>query len=66
MPGLSYYLTPESIDDVVRHAETIVIGTDHASFKDVISMRRDDQTIVDLIGLVPYDEQPERYRGICW
>ncbi|HSF87010.1 MAG TPA: nucleotide sugar dehydrogenase [Acidimicrobiia bacterium] len=65
IPHISQLLV-ESIDDVVRHAETIVIGTDHASFKDVISMRRDDQTIVDLIGLVPYDEQPERYRGICW
>ncbi len=65
IPHISNVLVP-SIDDIVAHAETIVIGTDHASFKDVLSLRRPEQIIVDLIGLVPYNERPERYFGICW
>jgi GDP-mannose 6-dehydrogenase len=65
IPHVSQLLV-EGIEDVVNHAETIVIGTDHASFKDVLSLQRNDQTIVDLIGLVPHDGQPEQYHGICW
>ncbi len=65
IPHIANLLVPE-IDDVLAHGDTIVIGTDHASFKDVLSRRRPEQTVIDLVGLDAVDEEPGTYLGICW
>ncbi len=59
-------LLVDSIEDIVEHAETIVVGTGHAQFKDALTMRKEGQTVIDLVGIVDGDHRPGEYRGICW
>ncbi len=59
-------LLVDSIEDIVEHAETIVVGTGHAQFKDALTMRKEGQTVIDLVGVVDGDHRPGEYRGICW
>ena len=58
-----------SIDDVVSHSDTIVIGTKNKSFQKVISERQNDRIIIDLVRLSK-DKMahgaPNTYEGICW
>lgn len=55
-----------SADEVMEHAETIVIGNGASEFKDVIAHRRPHQVIVDLVRIVDARSEAGRYDGICW
>jgi GDP-mannose 6-dehydrogenase len=53
------------IDDVLNHAQTIVIGNNDAEFRTVPDRLRKDQTLIDLVRIT--DRRSDaNYEGICW
>ena len=65
LPHVSALLV-DSLEELVNHADTLVIGSAQAAFKPVLTLRSPDQVLIDLVGLVPLEEKPSNYRGICW
>jgi GDP-mannose 6-dehydrogenase len=55
-----------SIDEVLAHAETIVIGNNDGEFRAVLSRVNKGQTVVDLVRVSPLVPEEIRYDGICW
>ncbi len=59
-------LMMDSMDEVLEHADTVVIGNGDNEFSDVLDRLRKGQTVVDLVRIVPDQSQEGRYEGICW
>jgi GDP-mannose 6-dehydrogenase len=59
-------LMVSSIDEVLQHAETIVIGNGDKEFATVIDRLNDNQVVVDLVRITNTASQEGRYDGICW
>lgn len=55
-----------SIDEVMAHAKTVVIGNGDKDFEKVPEQLREDQVLVDLIRVTDARSQADRYDGICW
>lgn len=55
-----------SIDEVMAHAKTVVIGNGDKDFEKVPEQLREDQVLVDLIRVTDARSQTDRYDGICW
>ena len=56
----------ESADEVLAHAEVIVVGNGAPEFKEVLARTRPEQTIVDLVRVGDPAGFGARYDGICW
>ncbi len=56
----------DDIDDVLAHADTIVIGNNAAEFRDIASKLRPDQHVVDFVRIKPIEDMHANYQGICW
>jgi GDP-mannose 6-dehydrogenase len=66
IPHLSSLLC-ESIDDVLRNSDVIVVGNGAPEFADALKRTRPEQLIVDLVRLkIDRSEIPGQYQGICW
>ncbi len=66
IPHLSSLLC-EEIDEVLKHADVIVVGNNAPEFGDALKRTRPDQTIVDLVRVkTDRADIPGRYQGICW
>lgn len=59
-------LMVKSIEEVLRHAETIVIGNTASEFKEVLDKARKDQVIIDLVRICDKAREDGKYDGICW
>ena len=60
-------LMQSSLLEVVRQAEVIVIANGSAAFRQVPQLMREDQLLVDLVGIAKGDGQRQsEYEGICW
>ena len=59
-------LMVKTMDEVIEHAETIVIGNTSKEFKSVLSRVRPDQKVLDLVRAVPDKISEGNYSGICW
>ena len=59
-------LMVNSIDEVLEHAETLVIGNGDKEFSTVPDRIKDGQVIVDLVRISSKTSQEGRYDGICW
>lgn len=60
-------LIMDTIDQVVAHADTIVIGNDSGEFRQVVIARADaGVAIVDLVRIAEDRESGGFYHGICW
>ena len=59
-------LMVSSVDEVLEHAGTIVIGNASAEFLDVPRRLGDRQTIVDLVRISETQSVAGIYDGICW
>jgi len=59
-------LMVDSIDEVLAHADTVVIGNGAAEFRDVPARLKDGQVMVDLVRITDMQSVPGRYDGICW
>jgi len=55
-----------SIDAVLEHAQTIVIGNNDPDFKRVGGQLRSDQVLVDFVRVMNRGSHNGRYEGICW
>jgi GDP-mannose 6-dehydrogenase len=66
IPHLSRHLC-QSVDDVIDHAEVIVVGNGSAEFSDAVTRCRPDQTVIDLVRIpLDFSKVQARYDGICW
>jgi len=59
-------LMGETVDEVLAHADTLVIGNGDPEFRAVPGRLRDGQVLIDLVRIVDRYEQAERCDGICW
>jgi len=55
-----------TLEEVLDHAQTIVIGNDDAVFRTILDKLREDQVIVDLVRIKDQPSDGETYDGICW
>lgn len=58
-------LMVNSVDEVLQHADTIVIGNASDEFKDVLHRIRPHQSVVDLVR-ISQEKSGYQYDGICW
>ncbi len=59
-------LMVERIDDVLAHAEIIVIGNNAPEFTDAAARLRPDQHVVDFVRIKKIEQEHRNYDGICW
>ncbi len=66
IPHIAELMTSEP-DELLDHAEVIVVGNKSPEFKKIIANTSPEQVVVDLVRIVRSgDEIPARYEGICW
>jgi GDP-mannose 6-dehydrogenase len=65
IPHISRLLVP-SVDDIIEHARTIVIGNATPEFKDIPKRLDDGQIIVDLVRIADVQSIAGVYEGIAW
>ena len=56
----------DSIEEILDHADTIVIGNSSPEFSDILSKINDKQKVIDLVRISQEIMQTESYHGICW
>jgi GDP-mannose 6-dehydrogenase len=54
------------IDEVLEHAQTVVIGNKDPEFSSVPDRLRDDQVLVDFVRITSRRSEEGKYDGICW
>ncbi len=59
-------LMVDSVQHVLDHAETIVIGTDDPEFRQVPAQIRNGQILVDFVRIADCQSEKGKYSGICW
>jgi GDP-mannose 6-dehydrogenase len=59
-------LMVSSIDEVLEHAGTIVIGNAAPEFRDVPRRLADGQTVIDFVRVTDSRSVAGIYEGICW
>jgi GDP-mannose 6-dehydrogenase len=65
IPHISRLMVP-TIDEVLAHAETIVIGNGSPEFADVPRRIAEGQTIIDFVRVCDSRSIAGIYEGICW
>jgi GDP-mannose 6-dehydrogenase len=65
IPHISCLMT-DSIEEVLIHSETLVIGNKANEFQGIESRLRKDQVVIDLVGCFNKMSQTGKYEGICW
>jgi GDP-mannose 6-dehydrogenase len=65
IPHISRLMVP-AIDDVLAHAQTIVIGNASPEFADVPRRIGEGQTIIDFVRICDSRSIAGVYEGICW
>ncbi len=59
-------LMVDSIEDVLEHADTIVIGNGAEEFASVPGLLKEGQVVVDLVRITDARSVQGKYDGICW
>jgi len=59
-------LMRSNIEEVLEHAEVLIIGNKAAEFREVVTKLRSDQTLIDLVRLFEDRASGDAYEGICW
>ncbi|MDX6693401.1 MAG: GDP-mannose 6-dehydrogenase [Blastocatellia bacterium] len=55
-----------SIEEVLEHAEVLIVGNKAEEFRDIETKLRDGQTLIDLVRLFDERTTGGAYQGICW
>ncbi|HEY0407143.1 MAG TPA: hypothetical protein VGC89_15535, partial [Pyrinomonadaceae bacterium] len=55
-----------SIDEVLEHAEVLIVGNKAEEFSDITTKLRSGQTLIDLVRLFADRTTDGAYQGICW
>lgn len=59
-------LMVKGVDEVLAHADTVVIGNGDKEFRGVLDRLRPEQVVVDLVRITEARSGEDRYDGICW
>jgi len=59
-------LMVDSIDDIFKHADTIVVGNADPEFAQALSKVSSKQVVVDLVRVAKTRTSDGAYQGICW
>lgn len=59
-------LMVNSMDEVMQHAETVVIGNSSQEFRQVLNKATPEQVVVDFVRISEMRSQEGKYDGICW
>lgn len=59
-------LMVQSLNDVLAHAETVVIGNGDSEFRSVLERLNEGQILVDLVRITDARSKENEYDGICW
>ena len=59
-------LMVNSIDKILDHAQTVVIGNKDPEFEGVLDRLRDGQHLVDFVRITNRRSENGKYDGICW
>lgn len=59
-------LMVDSVQHILDHGQTIVIGNKDPEFRQIPAQIRDDQVIVDYVRIVDRRSEKGKYDGICW
>jgi GDP-mannose 6-dehydrogenase len=59
-------LMVSTIEEVLDHAQTIVVGNGDEGFQTIFGKLREDQVVVDLVHIKDRRSDGETYDGICW
>lgn len=59
-------LMADTIDEVLAHAELILIGTSDPGYRDALSRLSARQAIIDMVRLPGFEGTSEQYDGINW
>ena len=54
------------MEDVLQHAETVVIGNKDPDFRNVPEQLREDQTLVDFVRISEQRSKNGKHNDICW
>ena len=65
IPHISRLMT-DQIDEVLSHADTLIIGNSTPEFKGLEGRLREEQSVVDLAHVVELNREHGKYDGICW
>jgi GDP-mannose 6-dehydrogenase len=65
IPHISRFMVP-TIDEVLSHSQTIVIGNGSAEFADVPRRISDGQSVIDFVRVCDSRTVVGVYEGICW
>ena len=55
-----------SLDNVLVHADTLVIGNGDPEFRGVLERLRQGQVVLDLVRVTDTHREGGNYHGICW
>ncbi len=59
-------LLKKSVDEVMQHAEVVVIGNKSPEFREAAANASPDQIIIDLVRIDKEKVTQDNYVGICW
>ncbi|MDR3448281.1 MAG: nucleotide sugar dehydrogenase [Alphaproteobacteria bacterium] len=59
-------LMVDRIEDVLAHAEIIVIGNNAPEFAAVAARLKPEQRVIDLVRIKKIEQEHRNYDGICW
>ena len=59
-------LMVDSHDDLLRHAELLIIGNGEPEFRDIVAKRSSAQHVIDLVRIGVDDVDASGYEGIAW
>lgn len=59
-------LLKKSVDEVMKHAEVIVVGNNAPEFREAVNEASGDQIIIDLVRIDKDKTSQDNYVGICW
>lgn len=56
----------DSVEQVLSNADTIVVGNGSDEFSNVVDLAKEDQCIIDLVGVAKPERDVDNYKGIGW
>lgn len=59
-------LMVDSIEEVIEHAEVLVIGNGDPAFRQAPARMKDGQVLVDFVRVMDAKSEPGRYDGVAW
>jgi GDP-mannose 6-dehydrogenase len=55
-----------SVEEVIEHAQTLIIGNSAEEFSGIAPLLRPEQLVVDFVRIRQIEENHANYAGICW